>query len=97
MPEMIFLILTLAVLTYFTRAAGHIILSRFKYINPRLEAALDAVPAAVIAALVMPAALTSGTPEFVGAALAVGLSYRLSMLSVVVISTAAVAVLRYLF
>lgn len=96
MSEMIWLILTLAALTFVTRFGGHVILSRFRRINPRLEAALDAVPAAVISALVAPAALMSGVPEFIGAAMAVVLSFRLSMLSAVVLSTATVAVLRYL-
>lgn len=96
MSDMIWLILTLAVLTYATRFGGHVILSRFKRINPRLEAALDAVPAAVITALVVPAAFTTGIPEFIGAAMAVALSFRLSMISVLILSTATVAALRYL-
>lgn len=96
MSEMIWLILTLAALTYATRFGGHVILSRFKRINPRLEVALDAVPAAVITALVVPAAFMTGLPEFVGAALAVILSFRLSMLSAVILSAATVAALRYL-
>ncbi|MEH6727045.1 MAG: AzlD domain-containing protein [Hyphomicrobiales bacterium] len=96
MSDMIELILTLAVLTYATRFGGHVILSRFKRINPRLEAALDAVPAAVITALVVPAAFTTGIPEFLGAAMAVLLSFRFSMLNALVLSTATVAVLRYL-
>lgn len=96
MSEIIWLIITLGALTYATRFGGHVILSRFKRINPRLEAALDAVPAAVITALVAPAAFVTGPAEFVGAAMAVFLSYRLSMLSVVMLSTATVAVLRYL-
>ena len=51
MSDIIWLSLVLAGLTYATRFGGHVILSRFKRINPRLEAALDAVPAAVITAL----------------------------------------------
>lgn len=96
MSDMIWLIITLAAVTYATRFGGHVILSRFKRINPRLEAALDAVPAAVITALVAPAAFMTGPAEFAGAAMAVLLSFRLSMLSVVVVATATVALLRYL-
>lgn len=94
MSEIFWLIVTLGALTYATRFGGHVVLSRFKRINPRLESALDAVPAAVITALVAPAFLT-GPAEFIGAAMAVLLSFRLSMLSVVVLSTVMVALLRY--
>lgn len=97
MSDMIWLIITLAAVTYATRFGGHVILSRFKRINPRLEAALDAVPAAVITALVAPAAFMTGPAEFVGAAMAMILSFRFSMLSVVVVATSTVALLRYLF
>ncbi|MEP0519805.1 MAG: AzlD domain-containing protein [Hyphomicrobiales bacterium] len=96
MSETFWLIVTLGALTYATRFGGHVVLSRFKRINPRLEAALDAVPAAVITALVAPAAFLTGPAEFIGAAMAVLLSFRLSMLSVVVLSTGTVALLRYL-
>lgn len=97
MNDMIWLIITLGALTYATRFGGHLVLSRFKRINPRFEAALDAVPAAVITALVAPAAFMTGPAEFVGAAMVVLLSFRMSMLSVVVLSTATVALLRYIF
>nr|WP_306265302.1 AzlD domain-containing protein [Pararhizobium sp. IMCC3301] len=97
MSDIIWLIVALAGLTYATRFGGHVILSRFKRINPRLEAALDAVPAAVITALVVPAAFTSGLPELAGVAVAVLASLRYSMLGVVLSATATVALLRYLF
>ena len=53
----VLLILALGVATYGTRIAGHLVLSRFERLNPRVEAALDAVPIAVITALVAPAVL----------------------------------------
>lgn len=94
MSDILWLIITLALLTYATRFGGHVVLSRFKRINPRLEAALDAVPAAVITALVAPAMFLTGPAEFIGAAAAVLLSYRFSMLWVTVTATALVALLR---
>lgn len=39
-------------LTYVTRFAGHLLLARVERIPPRLEAALNAVPAAVITTIV---------------------------------------------
>ena len=53
------LIITLGLVTYATRIGGHLILSRFGRLNPRLEAALDAVPAAVMTAIVAPMALAT--------------------------------------
>ncbi|MBL4647222.1 MAG: hypothetical protein COA52_04360 [Hyphomicrobiales bacterium] len=92
--SLLWLIAALAVLTYATRFGGYIILSRFKNIHPRVEAALDAVPAAVIAAIVAPSVILSGAPEIIAAVFAVALSYRFSMLGVVAASTLLVALLR---
>jgi len=49
--------------TYLTRIGGHLLLSRFSSIHPRVEAALNAVPAAVLTTLVAPAAVFSGPAE----------------------------------
>lgn len=63
MSTTVAIILAGAVLTYLTRAGGHIVLSRFERIHPRVEAALNAVPAAVLATLVAPAAYNGGPAE----------------------------------
>jgi uncharacterized membrane protein len=39
------------VLTYLARVGGHLVLSRFERIHPRVEAGLNAVPAAVLTTL----------------------------------------------
>ena len=52
-----------ALATYLTRIGGHLVLSRFSSIHPRVEAALDAVPAAVLTTLVAPAAVFTGPAE----------------------------------
>lgn len=61
--DLTWLILGLAVLTYATRILGDLVLSRFENIHPRVEAALNAIPAAVITTLVVPPALTKGPIE----------------------------------
>ena len=53
----IWTILAAALATYLTRVGGHLVLSRFQKLDPRVEAALDAVPAAV-----MTASVVSGMP-----------------------------------
>lgn len=52
-----------AIFTYLTRAGGHFVLSRFDRVHPRVEAGLNAVPAAVLTTLVAPAAMEGGPAE----------------------------------
>jgi len=54
-------IIAAAIVTYGTRIGGHLVLSRFKRIPPRIDAALNAVPAAVLTTLVAPAAVSNGS------------------------------------
>ena len=60
----VWIILAGALATYLTRIGGHLILSRFERLHPRVDAGLRAVPQAVLATLVVPPALTHGWPEF---------------------------------
>ncbi len=94
MSDLWFLILAAGVLTYGTRVAGHLLLSRLKTIPPRLDAALNAVPPAMLVTLVVPTFVDGGWLErlvIVGAAV---LSLRLSVLSAVAIGVAAIALAR---
>lgn len=70
MTTTIWIILAAAVATYMTRVGGHLVLSRFDKIHPRVEAGLNAVPPAVLTTLVAPAMLNAGPAEW--AALIVG-------------------------
>ncbi len=63
MSTTVWIILAGAVMTYLTRVGGHLVLSRFKTIHPRVEAGLNAVPAAVLTTLVAPAAVSGGPAE----------------------------------
>ena len=81
-------------LTYVTRFAGHLMLARVERIPPRLEAALNAVPAAVITTIVAPVLITGDWPERVAILLAGVLSLRLPVIAVVAIGTAFVALAR---
>jgi uncharacterized membrane protein len=92
--QAIVLILVLGVGTYLTRAGGYLVLSRFEPLNPRVEAALDAVPPAVMTAIVAPLALASGWAEAIAAAVVVVASLRLSMHVTLVIGVVLVALLR---
>jgi uncharacterized membrane protein len=61
----LWIILWAAVATYLTRIGGHLVLSRFEHIHPRVEAGLNAVPAAVLTTLVAPAAASAGPAELI--------------------------------
>ena len=63
MDDLVLLVLACAAATYVTRFGGHLILSSFGQINHRVSAALDAVPTAVMAALVAPSLVTHGPAE----------------------------------
>ncbi|HEX2255479.1 MAG TPA: AzlD domain-containing protein [Afifellaceae bacterium] len=88
------LIVALGLVTFATRIGGDLVLSRFRRLDPRIEAALDAVPAAVITALVAPMALVTGPDETLAAAVTAAAALRLPMLAALAIGISTVAGLR---
>jgi uncharacterized membrane protein len=86
-----------AVLTFLSRAGGHLVLSRFEHVHPRVEAGLNAVPAAVLTTLVAPAAMQGGPIEWTALAVAGLVAVRAGMLLMFLAGTAALIVLRYYF
>lgn len=94
MTTTVWIILAGAVMTYLTRIGGHLVLSRFERIHPRVEAGLNAVPAAVLTTLVAPAAVSAGPAEMI-ALLAAGLvSLRAGMMPMFLAGAAALIALR---
>lgn len=90
-PENVWIIIILTgIVTYITRSGGYFILSRFKSLHPRAEAALEAVPGAVLVTLVLPPALTNGPVELVAMAAALLASFRLTPIWVLAIGMAIV-------
>lgn len=90
------LIVVLAIITYLTRMSGHAVLSRFKSIPPRVDAALEAVPAAVITAIVVPPALTNGSAEFIAMMATMVSCFRLSPIFSMVFGMVVLVILRNL-
>jgi uncharacterized membrane protein len=95
MSDIYIAILGGAFLTYLTRIGGHLILSRFERIHPRVEAALNAVPAAVLTTLVAPAALTQGWPETVTLIVAALAALYLPMLGMFALGWVMIVALRW--
>lgn len=84
-----------AVLTYLTRIGGHIVLARFEPVPARLEAALNAVPAAVLTTIVAPTLVSGDWPERIGLVLCAILSLRLPLIVTVLFGIAFVAAARW--
>jgi uncharacterized membrane protein len=92
----IFTIAGMALATYLTRIGG-LYLMRGVNVTGRLKAALDALPPAVLMAVIAPTVLATGAAETIAAAItAVAAFLRLPMIAVVAIGVAAVVALRAL-
>jgi uncharacterized membrane protein len=94
MSEFTLAILVGAVLTYFTRIGGHLVLSRFGTLHPRVEAGLNAVPVAVLTTLVAPAALTQGWAETLTLLIGGLAALRLPTLAAFAVGWVAIVALR---
>ncbi|MEK1933467.1 MAG: AzlD family protein [Pararhizobium sp.] len=58
--QLIYIILAAAFATFLTRIGGYVMITQMKRIPPRMEAALNSVPAAVLSTLVAPALVHGG-------------------------------------
>ncbi len=84
----------MAIVTYLTRAGGLWLMERVTP-SPRVQAALEALPGAVLVALIAPMALTRTPIEGVASALVVLTMIRTgSLIAAVVIGVVTVALLR---
>jgi branched chain amino acid efflux pump len=92
----IWIIISGAILTYLTRVGGHMVLSRFERTHPRIEAGLNAVPAAVLTTLVAPEAMQGGPVEWTALVVAGVVATRAGMLSMFLAGAATLMVLRQL-
>lgn len=85
----------MALVTYATRLLGPWIVVRLKP-GPRALAALEALPAAILTALVAPSVLTTGPAESLAALVTVIAALRLPLIATMVIGVACVVALRQL-
>jgi uncharacterized membrane protein len=94
MTTTVWIILAGAVMTYLTRIGGHLVLSRFERVHPRVEAGLNAVPAAVLTTLVAPAAVSAGPAELIALLVAGIVSLRFGMMPMFLTGAAVLIALR---
>ena len=88
-------ILAMAAVTYMTRIAGLFVADRL-VLTGRAKAAFDAIPPAVLVAVIAPTALTTGWAEALAAAITVVAAFRLPLLGTVAVGVMSVGVLRNL-
>ncbi|ODN71443.1 AzlD family protein [Methylobrevis pamukkalensis] len=93
-PATLSAILAMALATYLTRVGGLWLAGRIPS-SGRVRAALDALPIAVLVAVIAPSA-TAGPAEIVAALVAILAVRRLPLLAVVVLAVACVVALRAL-
>lgn len=79
--------------TYLTRVSG-LILLRFVTIEGRARAALEAVPVAVLMAVIAPTVLATGPAETLAAIVTLIAALRLPLLGVVIVGVVSAALFR---
>ncbi|OJT98139.1 hypothetical protein DEM27_20395 [Metarhizobium album] len=94
--DMVILILLCAVATFATRIGGYVLITRLKSIPPRLDAALNAVPAAVLTTLVAPAFFAGGIEVKVAMAVALVIGLRFSAMPMLAIGWLVVMGFRHI-
>jgi len=95
--DLIYIILAAAVATFATRVGGYVLITQLKHIPPRLEAALNAVPAAVLTTLVAPAFVHGGLDVAAAMVLAFAVGLRFSTLRMLLAGWVVVMAIRYTF
>lgn len=83
----------MAIATYLTRIAGLWVV-RFLKVEGRARAALDAMPPAILMAVVAPVAFATGPAETIAAAITALAAFRVPLVAAVAVGVAAVVALR---
>jgi uncharacterized membrane protein len=94
-PTTLAAILAMAAVTYFTRIAGLFVAERL-VLGGRAKAAFDAIPPAVLVAVIAPTALTTGWPETIAAGITAVAATRLPLLGTIAVGVGAVVIPRAL-
>lgn len=88
-------IVGMALATYLTRIAG-LWLLQLANVGGRARSAMDALPPAVLMAVIAPTVLATGPAETIAAAITIVAAFRLPLLVAVATGVASVVVLRQL-
>lgn len=88
-------ILGMGIVTYLTRIGGYLVM-RNRTLGPRMSAALNAVPPAVLTAVIAPSVLSAGPAEAIAGAVTAAAAFRLPLLLTVALGVGSLVVLRSL-
>lgn len=88
-------ILAMALVTYLTRVTGYLLLHD-RVLKPRWAKLLEAVPGCVLIAVIAPAFATGSIANLLALVITFLLACRFSLLTTVIFSILATALLRYL-
>jgi uncharacterized membrane protein len=94
-PVTLAAIAAMGVVTYMTRIAGFFIADRLA-LTGRAKAAFDAIPPAVLVAVIAPSALATGWAETLAALVTALVATRLPLLGTIAVGVVTVVVLRNL-
>lgn len=86
-------ILGMGFVTYLTRIGGYVLM-RKRTPGPRMTAALNAVPPAVLTAVIAPSILSAGPAEAIAGLITATAAFRLPLLLTLVIGTGSLVLLR---
>jgi uncharacterized membrane protein len=92
-PTSLATLLVMAGAVYLTRIAGQWLYAVLRP-TPVLQAALDAVPVAILTAVIVPALWKGGAPDLIAAALTLAAAFRLPLLATVAVGVVSVVALR---
>lgn len=95
--ETVWIIIAAALATYLTRIGGYGLITGLKTIPPRLEAALNAVPAAVLSTLVAPSFITGGLDVKLALVAAFVAGFRFKSLQIMALGWIIVMSMRSLY
>ena len=88
-------ILGMGLVTYLTRIGGDVLM-RNRELGPRMTAALNAVPPAILTAVIAPSVLAAGLAEAIAGLITVLAAFRLPLFATILIGVGSVIVLRAL-
>ena len=91
------LILAAAAVTFLTRIGGYVLITKMTRIPPRMEAALNAVPAAVLTTLVAPAFFNGDIATKVAMVVAMLVGWRYSHMPMLIAAWLVVMLMRHGF
>lgn len=94
-PQVTLAILAMAVATYFTRIAGLIVL-RHITLTPRIRAALDALPVAVLTAVITPTLFLTGPAETIAGLITAASAFRLPLVGTLAVGAISIVSIRWL-